>query len=235
VTHARAHTEPERLSAWLDGEIRGATARQIEAHLESCHTCRGIVDDLRAIRLAAVGLREGRAVRSGWEQVAERLADADAVRARFPWPAMAAAALLLLSLGIRWLVLPGASPSVSLSLSGCAASGAGHLALSLLASSAAVLLAAWLVPGIRLRGLRAALGAVALFSVANLLLRSVVAVVLPIFIVKTAAFGLFAVPLNAVLLLVASHRLRGLEVQGLRPALRGGFLIALASVVALAL
>ena len=44
----RVHRHPEQLTAFLDGELDAQERSEIEAHLETCEECRGIVEALRA-------------------------------------------------------------------------------------------------------------------------------------------------------------------------------------------
>ncbi len=143
MTAKRKHPRPELLSAFIDGELDGTAAREIQAHLASCGQCHALVDDLRAIRSAAIALREGPAIESHWSQVAERLtAVRDAPPPGFPWAALAAAALLLLWIGIAWEAMLDRPIRLPFALGSSADLSAGNLAVSLLALGSAVLVVA---------------------------------------------------------------------------------------------
>lgn len=85
-----------RLIAWIDGELEGAEALAVSAHVESCPACQG----------------EARAIRSLSRDIGEY---ARAVTAR-PRPAsykwLAAAAVVVLSVGLMW-IRPEREPAVS--------------------------------------------------------------------------------------------------------------------------
>ncbi|MBV8172881.1 MAG: zf-HC2 domain-containing protein [Candidatus Eremiobacteraeota bacterium] len=46
-----------RLAAYLDGELSARDAQAIEAHMNSCASCRVLVNDLRAVEIKLQGLR----------------------------------------------------------------------------------------------------------------------------------------------------------------------------------
>lgn len=88
----------ESLSAYLDGELEGAPAAEVRAHLERCARCRGDLDDLRAI---AAAMKEGAPPLPGelTDRIKSRLAreGAGATVVRFPrrlWIPSAAAATI---------------------------------------------------------------------------------------------------------------------------------------------
>lgn len=42
------HLSEQQLQAWLDGEVEGAAARSLSAHLEACAACRSTLEEMRA-------------------------------------------------------------------------------------------------------------------------------------------------------------------------------------------
>lgn len=105
----------DRLSDYLDDELRASERATIDAHLATCASCRDVLEDLRAIVHAAGRLPE-RPEREQWEGVAARIGVAKirpfsaAVRRRFSFtlPQIAAAgiALMLASGGLVYLLRP---------------------------------------------------------------------------------------------------------------------------------
>ena len=99
----------ERLSAYLDGELRGAEAQAVEAHLADCQACADEVAALRAVDELVAGV-EAPAVSdeewgTAWDAIAARSGLA-APRPRRRWTALrtllvpvAAAALLAFAVG----------------------------------------------------------------------------------------------------------------------------------------
>lgn len=109
------HPEPERLSAFVDGDAGAQESRELEEHLASCVVCASVLRDLQALRDEARSLPEHLPPRDLWPEISraigsERSADptivllhsrgqADATPARrllrLSWPQAAAAALAL--------------------------------------------------------------------------------------------------------------------------------------------
>ncbi len=99
-----------------------------------------------------------------------------------------------------------------------------HLFLRWIVLSVAVLVAAYLVPGISVAGFFSALSAAALLGILNAVLRPLlVLLTLPITLLS---FGLFLLVINAVLLILVSGVIRGFDVAGFFPALFGSILIS---------
>lgn len=91
----------------------------------------------------------------------------------------------------------------------------------------AILVAAYLLEGIRISGFWSALLAAAILGVLNALLRPILLIVtLPINILT---FGLFTFVINALLLMMASGVIAGFEVRGFWWAVGGSLLISLVS------
>jgi anti-sigma factor RsiW len=90
------------LSAWIDGDLEPTEAEDLERHLELCQRCRSVVDDLRALKVAAGGLAEEPvpSATDGWQQVRGRLHTSAAREGRLRrWLVLAAAAVVLVSVG----------------------------------------------------------------------------------------------------------------------------------------
>ena len=108
----------DRLSEYLDGELTGREREALEAHLEGCAACRGVLEELRGVVARAASLVDREPPADLWSGIAARigaapadeLAAARARRARrwqFTLPQLAAAAflLVLLSGGTVWVAL----------------------------------------------------------------------------------------------------------------------------------
>jgi putative membrane protein len=102
-----------------------------------------------------------------------------------------------------------------------------HLLVHWLTLTAAILVSAYLIDGIRVAGFFSALCAAALLGIFNAVLR-------PIFLLLTLpvnllSLGLFTFVINAVLLKLVSGLIRGFDVHGFWPALTGSLVISLVS------
>jgi hypothetical protein len=104
----------DRLSEYLDGELRADERAALEAHLAHCVACGAVLADLKRIVARARGL-EGRApAHDLWPAIAARIGAAGPARQRsarrwsFSLPQLAAAgiALMALSGGAAWLLQP---------------------------------------------------------------------------------------------------------------------------------
>jgi len=99
-----------------------------------------------------------------------------------------------------------------------------YLVLRWIVLSVAVLVAAYVVPGISVSGFFSALSAAALLGVLNAVLRPLlVLLTLPITVLS---FGLFLLVINAVLLSLVSGVIRGFDVAGFWPAVFGSVIIS---------
>ena len=110
-----------RLGDALDGELDGAAADAVDAHLRGCEACRGLADDLRQVT-AAAGTLERHPLPAGvWPRLAAQLdgarvpgwgarAGAWVPAGRLQRPAsLAAAAVLVLALASgTWILWPAA-------------------------------------------------------------------------------------------------------------------------------
>ena len=102
-----------------------------------------------------------------------------------------------------------------------------HLMVRWLTLTAAILVSAYLIDGIRVAGFFSALCAAALIGIFNAVLR-------PLFLLLTLpvnilSLGLFTFVINAVLLKMVSSLIRGFDVHGFWPALVGSLVIGLVS------
>jgi putative membrane protein len=101
------------------------------------------------------------------------------------------------------------------------------IAIRWLVLTAAILLCAYLIDGIYLSSFSSALGAAAFLGILNALFRPIlILITLPINILT---LGLFTFVINAVLLLMVSGVISGLEIRGFWSALGGAFIISLVS------
>lgn len=109
------HPEPERLSAFLDGDTDLQEARELEEHLAACVSCASVLRDLHALRDEAKALPERLPPRDLWPEISRAIGNessadpaiiplysggrAGGSRARrflrLTWPQAAAAALAL--------------------------------------------------------------------------------------------------------------------------------------------
>jgi putative membrane protein len=91
----------------------------------------------------------------------------------------------------------------------------------------AIMVAAYLIRGIEIRGFFSALLAAAMLGMLNAFFRPILIILtLPINILT---LGLFTFVINALLLMMASGVIGGFVVQGFRPALFGSLIISLIS------
>ncbi|MFO7800885.1 MAG: phage holin family protein [Desulfovermiculus sp.] len=96
-----------------------------------------------------------------------------------------------------------------------------------LALTLAILLCAYLIDGIHLSGFFSAIGAAAFLGILNALFRPLlILVTLPINILT---LGLFTFVINAILLLMVSGVVSGLQIQGFWSALGGALIISVIS------
>jgi anti-sigma factor RsiW len=63
------HSIGHDLSAYLDGQLRPAAARQMEDHLQRCERCRAELADLRAVKALLVGAPRPQAPPGFWDAV----------------------------------------------------------------------------------------------------------------------------------------------------------------------
>lgn len=102
----------DRLSDYLDGELRGAERAALEAHLTGCAACTVTLDELRRVVARAQALDDRPPVADLWPAVAEQIGVSSGVqrvvslaehrlrrRLTFTLPQLAAAAALLLLVG----------------------------------------------------------------------------------------------------------------------------------------
>lgn len=120
----------DRLSEYLDGEMKPAERRQLEAHLTECAACTVALADLREVVARARTLEDRPPAEDLWPGIEAQLTPRSSgarsrgaiiVDGRAWWgrrfdlglPQLAAAAILLvtLSAGAVWLVLRGPDPS----------------------------------------------------------------------------------------------------------------------------
>jgi anti-sigma factor RsiW len=95
------HPDDVTLNDYADGALSSSRQRDIDAHLASCTTCRGVVDDLRRVRSAVRQLPTLTPPREAWTRLERALRAQGATRrtsSRWQWLA-AAAALVVAVLG----------------------------------------------------------------------------------------------------------------------------------------
>lgn len=115
----------ERLSALLDDELNADERREVEAHVATCATCRGVLAELRTVVADARALEPGEPPNDLWPAIAARIeseravvlpfADAAARGRRFSFslPQLAAAsiALIMVSGASAWMLGRSAAPA----------------------------------------------------------------------------------------------------------------------------
>jgi hypothetical protein len=103
----------DRLSEYLDGDLRERERHELEAHLEGCPACRGTLAELRAVMTQASTLEPLAPGSDLWPGIAARMAPRSAAPAGWrswrlslslPQAALAATALVVLSVGLSWMV-----------------------------------------------------------------------------------------------------------------------------------
>jgi hypothetical protein len=112
----------ERLSAWLENDLDGATATAMERHAAACDACGELAADLRAIHARAASLPPLTPSRDLWDGIAARIAapviplgvpaltgarrQVGPARRRRAWvrPGLAAAALVVVTAGLTHLL-----------------------------------------------------------------------------------------------------------------------------------
>lgn len=121
----------DRLSEYVDGELRAAERAACEAHLSRCPECAGTLEELRAVVAQASLLPELPPERDLWPEIEARLpvrgvpgvpgdrtvvslhARRRSVVLTIPQLAAAAIALVLFSVGGAWVTLAGGAGTVS--------------------------------------------------------------------------------------------------------------------------
>ena len=100
----------------------------------------------------------------------------------------------------------------------------GWIVIKWLILTAAVMLASYLIEGIRVSGFFSAFFTAAILGILNVLFRPIVILLtLPINIIS---FGLFTFVINALMLMMASGVIAGFEVHGFWSALLGSLIIS---------
>jgi hypothetical protein len=116
----------DRLSEYLDDELRPAERSELEAHLRHCVPCGAALADLKRIVARARGLEDRAPDRDLWPGIAARIGSTPATgvtavgtasgrRWSFSLPQLAAAsvALMALSGGAAWLLHPAGGPTAA--------------------------------------------------------------------------------------------------------------------------
>lgn len=104
-----------------------------------------------------------------------------------------------------------------------------HVIIRVLVSALALLLAAYLVPGIVVAGLYIAIIAAVILGLLNLIARPILIILtLPINILT---LGLFTFVINALLFWFAASFIEGFTVEGFIPALIGSIVVSVVSAV----
>ena len=108
----------DRLSEYLDGELKGSERAMLEAHLERCDDCQRTLAGLRRVVIRARSLEDRPPAADLWAGIAERIGAPRRTavapgrrRFTFSLPQLLAAgiALAVLSGGGAWLLHPGAA------------------------------------------------------------------------------------------------------------------------------
>jgi anti-sigma factor RsiW len=95
----------ELLSGYLDGMLAQGERQRVELHLASCVTCRGLVDDLTAVRHAARGTTFGLPADEQWREL-PRSAPSRVLRLG-GWTLLLAWVLLVAGIGLVELLRSG--------------------------------------------------------------------------------------------------------------------------------
>lgn len=106
------------------------------------------------------------------------------------------------------------------------------LIVSFLVLSGAILLISALVPGIRVRGFKSAMGVAVIYGLLNFaLFKLLIFITFPLVVLKVLTLGLFGIVMNAVLLMITDKLLDGFEVKGFGSALLGAVGISLVNLL----
>jgi anti-sigma factor RsiW len=109
----------DRLSEYLDGELKGSERALLEAHLERCEDCQETLAGLRRVLRRARSLEDRPPATDLWAGIAERIGAPRSVsvtpirrRFTFSFPQLLAAgiALAVLSAGGAWMLHPVVRP-----------------------------------------------------------------------------------------------------------------------------
>ena len=92
----------------------------------------------------------------------------------------------------------------------------------------AIIIAFYLLNGIRVSGFLSALSAAAILGILNAFFRPILIMLTPLPL-NIMTLGIFAFVINAILLLMASGIISGFELDGFWPALSGSLLISIVS------
>ncbi|MCW2279041.1 phage holin family protein [Heliophilum fasciatum] len=101
------------------------------------------------------------------------------------------------------------------------------LVLRWLLNTLALVVTAWLIPGIAIQGFMAALFAAFVLGVVNAVIRPIIVIfTLP---VNLLTLGLFTLVINALMLMLVSSLVRGFDVSGFGAAFFGSIFLAISS------
>jgi anti-sigma factor RsiW len=91
----------DRLQAWLDAELSGAEAEELERHVERCARCSEALEEAKAVLEALRSDRDAEPIHSMWPAVRARVAPSGARRFGFAFgvaTSLAAAAGLIIGM-----------------------------------------------------------------------------------------------------------------------------------------
>ena len=91
------HPDDLTLNDYVDGALSSGRQRDIDAHLSSCASCRGMVEDLRRVRSALRQLPTLAPPREAWTRLERSLRAEGATRRSSPWQWLAVAAALVVA------------------------------------------------------------------------------------------------------------------------------------------
>jgi putative membrane protein len=105
-----------------------------------------------------------------------------------------------------------------------------RIIIAWLITTIAILLAAYLVPGIRIASAGAAIIGAAILAILNALLKPILVVLT--FPLTIVTLGLFLLVINALMFLLAGSLVKGFEVRSFGSALLGSLIVSIVSFVA---
>ncbi len=108
----------------------------------------------------------------------------------------------------------------------------GHMLIKWLMLAIAIYLIAMVIPGVRIKGFKAALVVAAIYGLLNFLLFRVLFIItFPLIILKYLTLGIFGVIMNAILLVITDRLVDDFQLAGFGSALFAAFGISIVNLI----